>query len=96
MGERASARLESCDLVHHQIVRKSGRTGRIHPLGGFTGTADYVGDLAEFLPWLRAARWVGVGRHTAWGNGDVRVVIPPEAPEPDPHASPAAPEASSP
>ena len=96
MGERAAARLESCDLAHHQVVRKSGRTGRIHPLGGFTGTADYVGDLAEFLPWLRAARWVGVGRHTAWGNGDVRVVIPPEAPEPDPPASPAAPGASSP
>ena len=95
MGERACARLEDCDLVRHEVVRKSGRTGRIHPLGGFTGTADYVGDLGEFLPWLRAARWVGVGRHTAWGNGDVRVVIPPEEPEPDPPASPAAPEASS-
>ena len=44
---------------------------------------------------LGAARWVGVGRHTAWGNGDVRVVIPPEAPEPGPPAWPAAPEASS-
>ena len=32
------------------------------------------GDLAEFLPWLRAARWVGVGRQTVWGKGDVRVL----------------------
>jgi hypothetical protein len=46
----------------------------VHPLGGFTGSAEYEGDLAEFLPWLRAARWVGVGRQTVWGKGDVRVV----------------------
>ena len=46
----------------------------MHPIGGFTGTAEYVGDLAEFLPWLRAARWVGVGRQTVWGKGDVRVL----------------------
>ena len=30
--------------------------------------------VAEFLPWLRAARWVGVGRQTVWGKGDVRVL----------------------
>ena len=36
--------------------------------------AEYAGHLAEFLPWLRAARWVGVGRQTVWGKGDVRVL----------------------
>ncbi len=96
MGERARARLERWEHSQHEIVRKSTRTGQVHPLGGFTGIADYTGDLAEFLPWLRAARWVGVGRHTAWGNGDVRVVIPPEGPESDPPASPGAPAASLP
>jgi hypothetical protein len=94
IGERARAKLERADLTHHEVFRKSGRTGQIHPLGGFTGTADYIGDLGEFVPWLRAARWVGVGRHTAWGNGDVRVVIPREAPEPGPPASPGEREAS--
>jgi hypothetical protein len=44
-------------------------------LGGFTGSAEYQGELAEFLPWLRAARWVGVGRQTVWGKGDVRVEV---------------------
>jgi hypothetical protein len=74
MGERAAAvRMPQCSVNWEKVERKSGRTGQIHPLGGFTGSADYEGDLAEFIPWLRAARWVGVGRQTVWGKGDVRV-----------------------
>jgi CRISPR/Cas system endoribonuclease Cas6 (RAMP superfamily) len=56
------------------VERKSGRTGQVHSLGGFTGEAEYEGALAEFVPWLRAARWVGVGRQTVWGKGEMRVV----------------------
>ena len=75
IGERAAAiRLATCHVEWEQVKRKSGRTGQVHPIGGFTGEAEYQGDLAEFLPWLRAARWVGVGRQTVWGKGDVRVV----------------------
>jgi hypothetical protein len=67
-------RLTRCELTHEETVRKSGRTGQTHSLGGFTGIAEYEGELGEFLPWLEAARWVGVGRQTVWGKGDVRVV----------------------
>jgi len=75
MGERAAAvRLRSSRLSWERAERKSARTGQVHPLGGFTGEAEYEGPLAEFLPWLSAARWVGVGRQTVWGKGDVRVV----------------------
>ena len=75
MGERANAiRLVRCDLAWEKVERKSRRTGQVHPLGGFMGEADYEGDLAEFMPWLRAARWVGVGRQTVWGKGDMRVL----------------------
>jgi hypothetical protein len=75
MGERAAAtRMTRCDLAWEQAKRKSGRTGQVHSIGGFTGTVEYTGELAEFLPWLRAARWVGVGRQTVWGKGDLRVV----------------------
>jgi CRISPR/Cas system endoribonuclease Cas6 (RAMP superfamily) len=75
MGERAAAiRMSHCDVQWEKVERKSGRTGQVHPLGGFTGWAEYEGALTEFLPWLRAARWVGVGRQTVWGKGDVRVV----------------------
>jgi len=75
LGDRSrTIRLTACALAWQRIERKSTRTGQVHPLGGFTGEADYTGDLTEFLPWLAAARWVGVGRQTVWGNGDVRVV----------------------
>ena len=80
MGERAALiRLVRCELEWERVQRKSARTGQVHPIGGFTGEAEYHADpdeagLAEFLPWLRAARWVGVGRQTVWGKGDLRVV----------------------
>jgi len=68
-GERAAQiSLTNCRLQWENVQRKSGRTGQTHPLGGFTGHAEYEGPLDEFVPWLRAARWVGVGRQTVWGK----------------------------
>jgi hypothetical protein len=52
-----------------EVERRSSRTGQRHGLGGFTGEAEYIGALGEFLPWLKAAEWTGVGRYTVWGNG---------------------------
>lgn len=75
LGERADlVRTVRCDLKYHNVRRRSSRTGAVHGIGGVTGRVDYAGDLAEFLPWLRAAWWTGVGRHTVWGNGAVQVV----------------------
>ncbi|MGB9457466.1 MAG: CRISPR system precrRNA processing endoribonuclease RAMP protein Cas6 [Bryobacteraceae bacterium] len=77
LGARARAvKLVSSDLNWMSARRRSSRTGQSHPLGGFTGVVEYAGDLGEFLPWLRAARWTGVGRQTVWGKGDVRVIEP--------------------
>ena len=74
MGERAARiSLARCDLEWRQLRRSSSRTGQTHPLGGFTGEAEYQGVLAEFLPWLRAAQWTGVGRQTVWGKGELRI-----------------------
>ncbi len=74
LGQRAVAvRLTRSELNWERSLRRSGRTGQVHPLGGFTGEAEYEGELAEFVPWLRAGRWVGVGRHTVWGKGDFRL-----------------------
>ena len=75
MGERA-ARIEMtrCEIEHERAKRRSSRTGQVHALGGFKGEAEYRGDLAEFLPYLRAARWTGVGRQTVWGKGEIEVV----------------------
>jgi hypothetical protein len=74
MGERARAvRLIAFDRQDVRAERRSSRTGQTHPLGGFTGVADYEGDCGEFVPILRAAEWTGVGRQTVWGKGAIRV-----------------------
>jgi hypothetical protein len=71
-GERAGqVRMTRCNIQHVQVSRRSSRTGQIHSLGGFVGEAEYEGDLTEFVPYLRAAQWTGVGRHTAWGKGEL-------------------------
>ncbi|MBI3683719.1 MAG: CRISPR system precrRNA processing endoribonuclease RAMP protein Cas6 [Acidobacteria bacterium] len=73
-GERAAlVRMTRCDLGRVEVVRRSSRTGQVHPIGGFVGEAEYEGDLAEFVPYLRAAKWTGVGRQTVWGKGEVEV-----------------------
>jgi hypothetical protein len=72
MGDRAAqVRLSRCDLTWHATERRSSRTGQTHPIGGFTGQAEYDGDLGEFLPYLRAGQWSGVGRQTVWGKGEI-------------------------
>jgi hypothetical protein len=71
-GERATlVRMIRCDIQHVDIVRRSSRTGQVHPIGGFTGEAEYEGDLTEFVPYLTSARWTGVGRQTVWGKGEI-------------------------
>jgi len=76
LGDRAATVCMSrCDLQWEKVERKSGHTGQVHPLGGFTGSAEYEGELAEFVPWLRVARWVGVGRQTVWGKGEIDIDV---------------------
>lgn len=60
-------------ITHDAIERRSSRTGDVHRLGGFVGEAEYEGELGEFVPWLKAAEWTGVGRYTVWGNGALLV-----------------------
>ncbi len=69
----ASVRMANCEIRSIENSRRSTRTGQSHPLGGFVGHAIYRGDLAEFLPWLEAAQWTGVGRQTVWGKGEIEV-----------------------
>lgn len=73
-GERASQiRMTRCDIEPVKMERRSSRTGQVHSIGGFVGQAEYEGDLAEFIPYLRAAKWVGVGRQTVWGKGQIEL-----------------------
>jgi hypothetical protein len=71
-GERASrVSMTRCELAQVAAARTSRATGQRHSLGGFTGIAEYEGNLAEFLPYLEIARWTGVGRQTVWGKGEI-------------------------
>jgi len=72
MGERASqVKMTRCEIEHVKAERTSRATGQTHSLGGFTGVAEYEGELAEFVPYLEIARWTGVGRQTVWGKGEI-------------------------
>jgi CRISPR/Cas system endoribonuclease Cas6 (RAMP superfamily) len=80
LGERAArVKMTRCDISMIDIHRRSRRTGQVHPLGGFVGEAQYEGDLAEFVPFLEAAQFTGVGRQTVWGKGQIEVCIAPPA-----------------
>lgn len=75
MAERAaSVRMTHCELRHREVERRSSRTGQSHPISGFVGEARYEGSLDEFLPYLHAGKWTGVGRQTVWGKGEIEVL----------------------
>lgn len=76
MGDRAARiRMTRCDVKWQDAERRSSRTAQVHPLDGFTGSAQYTGELSEFVPWLYAAELCGVGRQTVWGKGTIRATI---------------------
>jgi hypothetical protein len=76
MAERARAvRMVCCHLRRVAVERRSSRTGQRHGIGGFVGYAEYAGPLTEFVPYLEAASWTGVGRHCTWGNGHITAEI---------------------
>ena len=68
-----SVRTVRSELRQVAVERRSSRTGQRHGIGGLIGFAEYEGDLAEFVPYLQAAYWTGVGRHCTWGNGQIHV-----------------------
>ncbi len=74
-GQRAAqVKMTRCEIETRHATRRSTRTGQRHPIGGFIGTAEYEGDLTEFLPYLTAAQYTGVGRQTTWGKGEISML----------------------
>lgn len=72
MGERAcTIHVTNCEIRHVEAERVSRH--KRHPLGGFTGVAEYEGDLTEFIPYLEIASYTGVGRQTVWGKGELSI-----------------------
>lgn len=76
-GERArGVRTVRSELMRTEAARRSSRTGQVHGIGGWVGEVEYEGEMGEFLPFLRAGRWTGVGRQTSWGKGELGVSVP--------------------
>lgn len=72
LGERArKVRMTRCAVEDVDRARKSGRTGQVHAIGGYVGEAEYEGEIGEFVSFLRAGAWTGVGRQTVWGKGEI-------------------------
>jgi hypothetical protein len=72
MGERGRGlRFVSSDLETESASRRSTSQGTRHPLGGFLGSVIYEGNLNEFLPFLAAGEFTGVGKYTVWGQGEI-------------------------
>ena len=72
-GDASLIHLARHSLRYVEQTRRSSRTGQIHGLNGWIGSAEYEGNLSPFLPWLRAAEWTGAGRQTVWGKGQIAV-----------------------
>lgn len=76
LGDAAGAiETASRAVLVQEVFRRSGRTGQIHPIGGFTGTIEFTGDLRPFTPILTAAQYTGIGSKVSWGNGWYELTI---------------------
>ena len=69
----ALIKMTRCAIHNVNVQRRSSRTGQTHPIGGFIGEAEYEGHLTEFVPYLAAAQWTGIGRQTVWGKGQIEL-----------------------
>jgi len=72
--EAESVRLVAWDGTWHSWNRYSSRQNRHTPLGGFTGTAVYEGDLSSYLPYLVYGQALHIGKACVLGNGRYRIV----------------------
>lgn len=75
--KQASAiRTESLSLHWYRWGRYSRRQDQEIPMDGLLGDATYAGDLAPFLPYLRAGEILHVGKGTAFGMGKYKLELP--------------------
>lgn len=73
-------RAEQVSIAHADVQwvdweRYSTRQERRMNLGGIIGQVTYAGDVAPFVPLLRLAEWIHLGKGAVFGNGQVRLEI---------------------
>ena len=74
LRNKSGGRLGS-SLRWHEQVRYSSRQKSRQLLGGLCGTLEVEGGLAPFLPLLRTAEVVHLGKETSFGLGKIRVEV---------------------
>ena len=67
--------LKESTLHWHEMQRYSNRQRQKISLSGLMGTATYEGELAEFVPILRYASQVHIGKQTLFGLGEIRIEL---------------------
>jgi len=73
LDSAALVRTVSQTIQPWSIDRTSRSQSRSHGVGGWIGSAVFMGDLRPYIPVLVAGGWAGVGRHTVWGNGAIKI-----------------------
>ena len=74
--DRASAvRVTRSALRWHDQSRYSSHQRAKHPIGGFEGEIDLEGEIGPFLPLLRTAEILHVGKGATFGLGKVEVLV---------------------
>jgi len=68
-------KIASSNLGWHDWRRYSNRQEQAMLLGGMVGEVTYEGELAEFLPLLRLAEMIHLGKATAFGLGKIRIEV---------------------
>ena len=74
--EAARAVKGECHFRWIKMVRRSGRTQRKIPMGGFIGEVHFEGQLEPFLPFILLGEYLHIGHHTAFGHGQYRLTSP--------------------
>jgi len=69
----ADVRTVALDVRWESRSRVSSKRRVQHDLSGVVGSMEYAGTLEEFIPWLRLAELVHVGKNATFGNGWIDV-----------------------
>lgn len=76
LAQRASeVECSSSELSWHDWKRYSNRSEQSMLMGGLTGRVTYTGELSEFLPLLKLAEKIHLGKQTTFGLGKIHLEL---------------------
>ncbi len=74
LSEIAARCVATSELTWSDLKRYSNRQKRSIPLGGLVGTIRITGDLTPFMPYLKLAQELQIGKETTFGLGRFSLV----------------------